>query len=163
MLIFPIMLKTFSMMVVTVGLVIVGIWAFFPPEKVDYFGFGCVTIAAMIIFFYLSNMRSQLQDETIAHARELDQHGRVTKGTIYNHWREDYKYEETYIDSTHTVERSGYFVAYHYTAPDPKGGSKLFTGSLQSSKAYNTLRDGDRITIRYLPKNPWVSRPEEWK
>jgi hypothetical protein len=72
----------------------------------------------------------------------LHSKGQETPAIIFDRW------EESGSDS------SFYYVAYAYRVPG--FGKQIFTNAEQSSDAYQKLKIGDTVSVRYLPADPKI-------
>jgi hypothetical protein len=73
----------------------------------------------------------------------LNQNGQTTQGSLTERWTE----KDSDGDTT-------YLVAYTFTAQAEDGTSHQVNRSEYNRQAYHTLKEGDAVTVRYLPGNP---------
>ena len=78
----------------------------------------------------------------------LKSKGEATQAIVFDRWEES--------DS----DGSSYYIAYAYKAPGY--GNKIFTNAEQSLKAFQKLKIGDKVALRYLPDDPKMVKPADF-
>lgn len=84
-----------------------------------------------------------------AERRRLFTDGRLVSAKIVNRWR-----------TVDEQDRSLYCLAYEFEATLPDGRSRLITAAENNRLAYESLRLGQMVTVRYLPEQPERCRLE---
>jgi len=106
-------------------------------------GFTTFAIFMSIIAVLAGLVMAWFSAQAMKRATDLRAKGKIARGVVFDKWVRS------------GSENDYYCVAYAYKVPENK--TEIFSGAIQSDKAYESLNQGDRVAVRYLPETPQIS------